>query len=100
MPGQRGNAPLHENSQLAGRFRRWWQVLGSNQRRLSRRFYSPLLLFESPTADQHLCISRFDFGLPPSAMRPWTPDFGAVKSTDGGGKGHGRGRAARAGAVC
>ena len=32
-----------ENSQLAGRFRRWWQVLGSNQRRLSRRFYSPLL---------------------------------------------------------
>jgi hypothetical protein len=42
MPGQRGNAPLHENSQLAGRFRRWWQVLGSNQRRLSRRFYRPL----------------------------------------------------------
>ncbi len=30
----------HENSQLAGRLRRWWQVLGSNQRRLSRRFYS------------------------------------------------------------
>ena len=29
--------------QPAGRFRRWWQVLGSNQRRLSRRFYSPLL---------------------------------------------------------
>jgi hypothetical protein len=28
-----------ENSQLAGRFRRWWQVLGSNQRRLSRRFF-------------------------------------------------------------
>src|SRR5512135_1970203 len=25
--------------QLTGRFRRWWQVLGSNQRRLSRRFY-------------------------------------------------------------
>ena len=32
--------------QLAGRFRRWWQVLGSNQRRLSRRFYRPL---KSPT---------------------------------------------------
>ena len=31
-------ARLAENSQLAGRFRRWWQVLGSNQRRLSRRF--------------------------------------------------------------
>jgi hypothetical protein len=27
--------------QPAGRFRRWWQVLGSNQRRLSRRFYRP-----------------------------------------------------------
>ena len=31
-------------SQLAGRFRWWWQVLGSNQRRLSRRFYRPLPL--------------------------------------------------------
>jgi len=28
------------NPQPTGRFRRWWQVLGSNQRRLSRRFYS------------------------------------------------------------
>ena len=28
------------NPPLTGRFRRWWQVLGSNQRRLSRRFYS------------------------------------------------------------
>jgi hypothetical protein len=27
-------------TQLTGYFRRWWQVLGSNQRRLSRRFYS------------------------------------------------------------
>ena len=35
-------ARIAENSQLAGRFRRWWQVLGSNQRRLSRRFYRPL----------------------------------------------------------
>jgi len=26
-------------AQATGRFRRWWQVLGSNQRRLSRRFY-------------------------------------------------------------
>jgi hypothetical protein len=34
-------ARIAENSQLAGRFRRWWQVLGSNQRRLSRRFYRP-----------------------------------------------------------
>ena len=32
--------------QPGGRFRRWWQVLGSNQRRLSRRFYRPLPLSE------------------------------------------------------
>ena len=37
-------ARIAENFQLAGRFRRWWQVLGSNQRRLSRRFYRPLRL--------------------------------------------------------
>jgi hypothetical protein len=36
-------ARIAENPQLSGRFRRWWQVLGSNQRRLSRRFYRPLL---------------------------------------------------------
>ena len=41
-------ARQRENSQLADRFRRWWQVLGSNQRRLSRRFYRPLALPESP----------------------------------------------------
>ena len=29
-------------AQATGRIRRWWQVLGSNQRRLSRRFYRPL----------------------------------------------------------
>jgi len=28
-------------AQLTGCFRWWWQVLGSNQRRLSRRFYRP-----------------------------------------------------------
>jgi hypothetical protein len=27
--------------QLAGRFRRWWQVMDSNHRRRSRRFYRP-----------------------------------------------------------
>ena len=30
--------------QITGCFERWWQVLGSNQRRLSRRFYRPLPL--------------------------------------------------------
>ena len=44
-------ARLAENSQPAGRFRRWWQVLGSNQRRLSRRFYRPL-----PLATRATCL--------------------------------------------
>src|SRR5271166_1902320 len=62
--------------QPAGRFRRWWQVLGSNQRRLSRRFYSPILLSEAYAADLRLCASRRDLGPPPSAIRPWTTGFG------------------------
>ena len=57
-------------SQLAGRFRRWWQVLGSNQRRLSRRFYSPSLLPEAHATDQHKRRSRLRPGVPPSAMCP------------------------------
>ena len=67
--------------QRAGRFRRWWQVLGSNQRRLSRRFYSPSLLPEVHSADQHIRRSRRRPAPPPSAMRPCVP--GLV---------HGRGR--------
>jgi hypothetical protein len=100
-------ARMAENSQLAGRFRSVWQVMGSNHRRLSRRFYSTLLLPESPPADQRIRRSRHVCGPPPSAMRPWVPGFGvraghgrartsprtgAEKATDGGGKGHGRGR--------
>ena len=63
-------ARLAENTQLAGRFRRWWQVLGSNQRRLSRRFCSTLLLTEAEAADQHIRASKRESGSPPSAMRP------------------------------
>jgi hypothetical protein len=100
-------ARLAENSQLAGRFRWWWQVMGSNHRRLSRRFYSPILLFEAYAADLRLCHPRRDLGPPPSAMRPWAPGFGvrAVrrpwqnrprtgtdKPADGHGPTHGRGR--------
>src|ERR1039457_1525461 len=66
-------ARVAENPQLAGRFRRWWQVMGSNQRRLSRRFYSPRAPPESPPADQRIRASRLRSGLPPSAMRPWAP---------------------------
>src|ERR1039457_6128815 len=40
-------------TQLTGYFRRWWQVLGSNQRRLSRRFYRPL-----PLATRATCLAR------------------------------------------
>src|SRR5579863_2123700 len=36
--------PLTTFVQVRGCFGRWWQVLGSNQRRLSRRFYRPLPL--------------------------------------------------------
>jgi hypothetical protein len=32
-------APALARPLVRGRFRWWWQVLGSNQRRLSRRFY-------------------------------------------------------------
>ncbi len=64
--------------------------MGSNHRRLSRRFYSPLAPAKSPPADQHGRASRCDFTPPPSAMRPWAPNFGAEKSTDRGRKIHGR----------
>src|SRR5487761_1037564 len=86
-------ARIAENSQLAGRFRRWWQVLGSNQRRLSRRFYSTLAPPEPYAADLRLCVPRRDSGQPPSAMRPWTPGSWALeihgRGTDGeGGSGY------------
>jgi hypothetical protein len=103
---RRGQPPTHvtRGRRLS---RWWWQVLGSNQRRLSRRFYSPILLFEAYAADLRLCHPRRDSERPPSAMRPWAPGFGvrAVRRpsvnrprtatdqpTDGGGEGHGRGR--------
>jgi hypothetical protein len=41
-PWDEKTARIAAYTQPAGRFTRVWQVLGSNQRRLSRRFYSPL----------------------------------------------------------
>ena len=38
-------------TQPTGYFRRWWQVLDSNQGRLSRRFYRPL-----PLAARATCL--------------------------------------------
>src|SRR5271157_494753 len=78
-------ARIAENSQLSGRFRRWWQVLGSNQRRLSRRFYRPpqlrsvyglwpaVTLPGSIDGDvaSHVCPTQRGFGL-----RSWTVSLG------------------------
>jgi hypothetical protein len=86
-----------------------WQVLAGVgfEPTLSRRFYSPVLLFESYAAELRLCDPRRDLGPPPSAMRPWVPGSGvrAVdrpsqagprtatdQPTDGHGPAHGRGR--------
>src|ERR1017187_7446891 len=47
QPGATGleqDQPLTTPVLVRGCFVRWWQVLGSNQRRLSRRFYRPLPL--------------------------------------------------------
>jgi len=60
-------ARLAENSQLAGRFRRVWQVLGSNQRRLSRRFYRPL---SSCTSHMPLTSINVPRGQIPVRCRP------------------------------
>ena len=42
LAGLKATARETGKTQLTGYFRWWWQVLGSNQRRLSRRFYRPL----------------------------------------------------------
>jgi len=86
MSGQRKTARVADNSELTGRFRRWWQVVDSNHRRRSRRFYSPSLLAEAYAPDQRVLRSRWDFGPPPSAMRPCVPGPGAVERTDGHGR--------------
>ena len=72
-PGHRKTARQPENSQLAGHFRRWWQVLGSNQRGRADGFTAHgswprrTRMTSTPRRPRH------DFGLPPSAMRPSTP---------------------------
>src|ERR1039458_7732038 len=76
-------ARIAENFQLAGRFPRVWQVLGSNQRRLSRRFYSPSLLVELDAADQGIRRPRRRAGPPPSAMCPCARGQGAGDARTG-----------------
>jgi hypothetical protein len=46
---EKKNGPPDALPQPGGRFPRWRQVLGSNQRRLSRRFYRPLSFCTSRT---------------------------------------------------
>src|ERR1022692_1802944 len=51
QPGATGpeqDQPLTTPVLVRGCFVRWWQVLGSNQRRLSRRFYRPTGEASSP----------------------------------------------------
>ena len=89
-------ARIAENSQLAGRFRIWWQVLGSNQRRLSRRFYRPLPLATRATCQAPPCgaaerrIADNTTGCdadPPASLPvsppPRTPQSGASGVTTG-----------------
>ena len=84
------NSPAAAFPQPGGRFRRWWQVLGSNQRRLSRRFYSLSLLAESNACDQRIRRPRGGNGPTPSAIREHRfpgavqPRTGALTATDGG----------------
>jgi hypothetical protein len=42
LPGADNSRPRPHTRRPAGCFCWWWQVLGSNQRRLSRRFYRPV----------------------------------------------------------
>ena len=42
-PGTDTKQPASQENPASGHIRRVWQVLGSNQRRLSRRFYRPTL---------------------------------------------------------
>jgi hypothetical protein len=79
--------PASRENPASGRTRRMWQVMGSNHRRLSRRFYSPILLSEAHAAGQRGCRPRPFPGPPPSAMRPcargrWPGD--ARTGADGG----------------
>jgi hypothetical protein len=65
-----------------------WQMLGSNQRRLSRRFYSPSLLSEAmPLTSTYAVRDSI-----PGRVRPLYVRAHRAWSTDGGGKTHGRGR--------
>jgi hypothetical protein len=50
--GPRQDQPLTASMLVRGCFHRWWQVMGSNHRRLSRRFYRPF-----PLATRATCLA-------------------------------------------
>ena len=58
--------------QTRGRFRWWWQVLGSNQRRLSRRFYRPLLPTHHIASELRKCCRMTSAAPTLSAICPCT----------------------------
>ena len=83
----RGNGPHSREIPASGPFSQVvagvvWQVLGSNQRRLSRRSYSTLLLPESYAAELRVCVPRCVSGCrrPLCVRAPWVP--GAPQATD------------------
>jgi hypothetical protein len=87
--GDRAETPRpRETSQLTGRFRSVWQVLGSNQRRLSRRFYRPLSLARAkvPLTSGYALTDVFaEF-----AVLLWPRSRELVRATDRSTRGHGR----------
>jgi hypothetical protein len=98
-PRDREETPRQrENSQLAGRFRSVWQVMGSNHRRLSRRFYSPLAPPESPLLTCAYAVRGAFAGCRRPLCVRGCRVSGYVRSTDGGGPGHGRARTSPDGA--
>src|SRR5258708_17183914 len=80
--------------QPAGRFPWWWQVLGSNQRRLSRRFYRTLLRatlhthfpaqtspdrFRHGDAVRYICTWRWATARPVARTATYRPRAGAAR---------------------
>ena len=90
--GTEETARTAENSRLAGRFRRWWQVLGSNQRRLSRRFYRPLSSRPShmPLTSTYTLRGVISGCCRPSCVRAPEDPGKPAWATDGITRGHGR----------
>jgi NAD(P)-dependent dehydrogenase (short-subunit alcohol dehydrogenase family) len=67
---------------------RWVQAKSTTERhrqapRRRPTHSRPALLVEAGTADRRIRDSRLDFGLPPSAVRPWVPGPGGERAMPG-----------------